>query len=89
MSVPLMTAKPSRWGEPMRFQLTELEAYDALCVFLGAYWKRGGKSGGDIAILLGDLDRRTWADGIPADPAQWNDWLSAIETVVKRSGAAN
>jgi hypothetical protein len=62
--------------------LTELEAYDAMCVFLEAYWERGGKASDDIAVLLGSMQRLR--DGRPLDPAQWDDWRDAVERVVKR-----
>lgn len=49
--------------------------------FLEAYSKRGLQSSGDIAILLGDIDTSFTRDGGPSDPAQWGDWLQAIEKV--------
>jgi len=49
--------------------LTAEEGFAAMQRFLEAYWIRGGKASNDIAALLSSLDM---------DPAQWNDWLSAI-----------
>ena len=73
------------WGQPTRFVLNEFEAFDALRVFLEAYWKRGGKSSKDIAVLLSNVNREVWADGRPFDPAQWSDWLKAVEEVKGRN----
>jgi hypothetical protein len=70
------------WPEQELQALTELEAYDAMRVFLEAYWERGGKASDDIAVLLGSTQRLR--DGPPLDPAQWGDWRDAIESVVKR-----
>ncbi len=68
-----------------RYSLSELEAYDAMLAFLVAYWERGGKSDNSLAGLLGGLSRDTWVGGSTADPAQWNDWLAAVEKVKSSS----
>ena len=83
-----MTAstKPSRWGEPMRYQLNELEAFDAMRLFLEAFWRRGSCKSEDLANLLGWTNREKWPSdkqlphltGAPLDLAQWEDWLDAI-----------
>jgi hypothetical protein len=44
-------------------------------VFLETVWRREGKAPEDIAFLLGGS---TWADGTPADPTIWQDWLMAV-----------
>jgi hypothetical protein len=49
--------------------------------FLKAYWERGGRGPRDIAVLLSDTNRNIWADLEPGDPAQWSDWLEAVEAV--------
>lgn len=61
--------------------LSAAEAFQAMRYFLEAYSKRGPQSPHDIAHLLGDIDCSFTLDGGPADPAQWGDWLQAIETV--------
>jgi len=33
----------------------------------------------DIGALLGSLDWTIWSDAGAADPAAWDDWLSAVE----------
>lgn len=69
------------WPQEELRPLTELEAYDAMLAFLGAYWERGGKASDDIAVLLASTQRLQ--DGGPLDPAQWYDWRAAVEMVVK------
>jgi hypothetical protein len=61
-------------------QLTELEAYDAMVEFLDDYYRSIGEPA-EIGILLGGLSRDTFADGGPADPAMWQDWVNAISAV--------
>lgn len=74
-------ADEGRWGQPMQYQLTELEAFDAMIKFLDAYWRRGNGESDDIAVLLGNISRDTWASRRPLDIAQWEDWLDAIAAV--------
>ena len=62
--------------------LTEREAYEAMCEFLEAYWERGGKESDDLAVLLGSAVLN--ADGRPLDPAQWHDWIKAADKVRAR-----
>ena len=65
--------------------LTEQEAFEAMRFFLAEFWKRGGsQSGSDVADLLSWTARDLWEDGSTADPAQWDDWMAAVEAV--RSG---
>lgn len=59
-----------------RFTLTEREAYNAMLHFLEAYFERGGRQADEIAILLGGAQMNS--DGLPMDPAFWQDWLRAI-----------
>lgn len=70
-------------GQPLR-TLDESTAYDAMCVFLEAYWRRGGRSSDDLAILLGSLNRAP--DGGPLDPAMWADWQEAVKAVAGKDG---
>jgi hypothetical protein len=62
--------------------LTEKEAFDAMIVFLDAWFQRGGKRSDDLAGLLGDLTPGLWEDGSPNDPAQWPDWQEAVRIAV-------
>lgn len=85
-----VSTKQSRWGEPMRHSLSELEAFDAMRVFLEAFWRRGGCKSDELAMLLGSTNRGGYPDGskqlphlvgAPLDIAQWNDWLDAIAVI--------
>jgi hypothetical protein len=67
------------------YLLTELEAFDAMIVFLTALWERGERSNLDIRTVLSFISRDTWEDRSPADPAQWEDWLSAVAAVKQRN----
>ena len=64
-------------------ELTALEAFDAMRLFIEAYWMRGLKQSDDLRMVLSALNReiRMWPDGGPADPAMWSDWLRAIGAV--------
>ena len=62
--------------------LNELEAFDTMRFFLEAYWERGGKQSEDLAVLLGNLSREEWANGMPMDPAQWPDFREAVDHVL-------
>jgi len=64
-------------------QLTALEAFDAMRVFVENYWERGLKESDDLRFLLSAMNRETaiWADGGPGDPAMWSDWLLALGRV--------
>jgi hypothetical protein len=85
---PCMTVstKKSRWGEPMRYSLNELEAFDAMRTFLEAFWRRGGCKSEELANLLSWTNRQEWPSGkqlpdltgAPLDIAQWEDWLDAV-----------
>jgi hypothetical protein len=70
-------------SEPSDFsaQLTAAEAFKAMHHFLKAYSKRYPQSSEDIDQLVGDIDCSFTPDGGPVDPAQWSDWLHAIEKV--------
>ena len=60
-------------------QLTAAEAFQAMHYFLEAYGKRYPQMPVALAQLLGDIDCSVTLDGGPADPAQWGDWLQAVE----------
>lgn len=52
-------------------------------VFVENYWNRGLNVSDDLRIFLSAMNRETaiWADGGPADPAMWSDWLLALGRV--------
>ena len=56
-------------------EITVLQAFHAMRIFLEAVWQRQGKNAEDIAFLLGGTK---WADGSPVDPTIWEDWLMAV-----------
>ena len=56
-------------------EITVLQAFHAMCIFLEAVWQRHGENAEDIAFLLGGTK---WADGSPVDPTLWEDWLMAV-----------
>ena len=76
-----LTAMSDWIGKPPR-TLDELQAFDAMRHFLEAYWERRGKVSDDIAVLPSDVDRDMWANGMPGDPALWNDFRAAVSEVV-------
>ena len=57
--------------------ITVIEGFDAMRVFLSAVWRRHGGAPEDIAFVIGGAK---WADGTPADPEIWEDWLMAVRT---------
>ncbi len=55
------------------------QAFQAMFVFLDDYYQRtGGKA--ELGAVLSDIQLNA-TDGMPADPAAWGDWLSAIDAV--------
>src|SRR3954462_15004922 len=60
--------------------LTEQEAFAAMRSFLAEFWKRGGsQSDSDLVDILSWTE--TLDDSGTYDPAQWHDWLAAVEAV--------
>jgi hypothetical protein len=62
--------------------ISVLRAFDAMRFFLEDYWKRGGKSSDDIAILLGSLNRDPRTRSMPLDHAHWHDWMTAVNAAI-------
>lgn len=58
--------------------ITVIEAYDAMRIFVETVWRRLDKPQEEIAFLLAGSK---WADGSPVDPAMWQDWLAAAQSV--------
>jgi hypothetical protein len=79
----------SRWGTPSECTLTELEAFDAMRLFIEAFWRRGNCESEELRNLLSFTDRTPWPNGkqlphlagAPCDIAQWEDWLDAVAKV--------
>jgi hypothetical protein len=62
-------------------KLTELQAFNAMRKFLDGYWERTHSD--DIGVLLGEL--QLFPDGGTFDPAAWEDWMDAVEAVLKEN----
>lgn len=60
-------------------RITIEESYKVMYEFLKGYYKRLGKPE-SLATLLGGF--RLHKDGVPVDPAAWEDWLDAVQKVV-------
>jgi hypothetical protein len=60
--------------------LSSEQAFRAMFVFLDEYHQRTAKKA-ELGDVLGDIQLNE-SDGRPADPAAWDDWLSAIEKVL-------
>ncbi|MCO5736003.1 hypothetical protein [Stenotrophomonas maltophilia] len=55
-------------------------AYVLMCIFLQKYRERGG--GQDTLVdLLSSGGSFLWANGLPNDPAMWDDWRDAFAEV--------
>jgi hypothetical protein len=76
------------WTGELSPDLNELAAFDAMRAFLEAYWERGGRSDDGLAMLMSNLNRSSWADHSPGDPAMWEDWKNAVTLIRKASGGA-
>ena len=61
--------------------LTVSAAFDAMRIFLEAFWERGSRSSEGVGLLLSAMDRSITRDGGPIDQAQWSDWLEAVSKV--------
>lgn len=67
----------------MEKELTVLEAYKAMLVFLERCWVLRGKPeqvGNVLSAIQLINETRT------ADPAAWFDWLEAVEEVISQKG---
>jgi NADPH:quinone reductase len=62
-----------------------MEGFDAMRIFLTTVLRRHGKTPEEIAFVLGGS---TWADGTPADPEVWEDWLMAVRACRAARGDA-
>lgn len=58
------------------YDLSEQEAFQALTIFLSAFYRRAGD---DMATLLADIEVES--DGDTRDPAAWDDWVDAVRAV--------
>lgn len=63
----------------MKDMLTTKQAYFAMYKYLEHLYEMTNSD--DLAGFLGSMS--TLQDGMPADPAIWEDWLEAIAEVLK------
>jgi hypothetical protein len=72
-----------RKDSPEAERLSLSDAYIAMYYFVDAYWRRGGRADGNVALLTHGLqpsaDPTDDAALQTADPAFWSDWLAAVE----------
>lgn len=61
--------------------ITVGDAYRAMFEFIEAYWRRGLESDDQIASMLGSMQFGSAGPTQTIDPAQWQDWLTAIDRV--------
>ncbi|MGE0257338.1 MAG: hypothetical protein AB7H71_15395 [Alphaproteobacteria bacterium] len=61
------------------------QAFAAMFVFLSEYYQRTNGTA-VLADVLGDI-QPIQSDGMPADPAAWEDWLAAIRAVLSDAQA--
>ena len=64
--------------------LSPEQAFRAMFIFLKEYYDRTGGTS-ELGAVLSDIQTNLWADGRPADPAAWGDWLAAIEAALEKS----
>jgi hypothetical protein len=64
-------------------QITVLDGFKAMRVFLHHFWERGHFAGEDLRSLLSWTSLRSWRqvegqEPFTGDPAQWPDWKNAV-----------
>jgi hypothetical protein len=62
--------------------VTLTEAFNAMGLFLEAIRRRHDEAAGALDFVIGGLK---WADGSPADPGMWEEWVAAAATVRRGS----
>lgn len=62
-------------------KLTQLQAFQAMVKFLEGFYER--TSSDDVAVLLGGM--QMFPDGGTFDPAAWEDWIDAVNEVLKEN----
>ncbi len=79
----------AEWPPSLDIALNELEAFDAMRKFVENYWNVGGQSEDEIRYLLSAMDRGTWPDHSPGDPATWSEWIDSINFVLRRGSTVS
>ena len=76
---PAIMGRPEVAGEDA---LTTEQAFQAMRLFLQDYRSRVQSE--DLDRLLSDIGQAPFADGGPADPAAWDDWLKSVRAAIQR-----
>ncbi|UOK71219.1 hypothetical protein [Ancylobacter polymorphus] len=63
-------------GDSLDDKMTIREAYRTMFLFLEKEWELTGRPD-ELGSLLGSLS--TLEDGLPVDPANWEQWLEAVK----------
>ena len=63
--------------------LTPEQAFRAMFIFLSEYYERTQRQA-ELGSVLSDI-QTSRTDGLPADPAAWDDWLAAIKSMREKS----
>lgn len=61
------------------YRLDERQAFQAMYLFREKQCEREKSDG--LTDLVSFLDCSIWANGMPADPAQWYDWLKCVNKI--------
>jgi hypothetical protein len=69
--------------DPTRPLLTDREAFIAMRLFLEQYYVRAGN---DMETLIADVTLES--DGLPLDPAAWDDWTTCLDEARGRGATA-
>lgn len=64
-------------------------AYVLMCVFLQKYRERGGGGQDALVDLLSSAGSFLWANGLPNDPAMWDDWCGAFAEAAAAGNSLN
>lgn len=71
----------SKWHDTDLGMLTVIDAYDAMIELLEAFHERDGKISESLHNLITWAARNETLDLDPIDPAQWEDWLTAVKKI--------
>jgi hypothetical protein len=74
MSEPPLPDRPAS-------EQVSLTAHQAFLVMADFIWSHAQSAGDDLITLLGDTTIE--ADGQPADPAAWTDWLRSVDRILE------
>ena len=77
--------RSAAWRDPWRVAdrlLTEREAFRAARYFIEQFNER--EQSDRLRLWVGWMAEGTWSDPLEtADPAQWHDWVAAVDRVLR------